>query len=56
MIYPEQIGRCQYGGCGKPATHRLMHSGTDPRGMACAKHVAVVGKGIAQRLGEDYSA
>lgn len=55
MIYAEVIGTCRHPGCGKPATHQLMRSGTDRRGMACTRHVDVVGRAIAKAIGEEYA-
>ena len=53
-IYSEVIGACASALCPRPATHRLMRSGTDSRGLACSRHVHKLGRELAARLGEEY--
>ena len=49
-VYAERLPRCP---CGAPAAYGIQLSGTDRRGVACARHVNREIKGLAGRLGED---
>ncbi len=40
--------------CDRPATVGIFRSGTDQRGSACPRHVGVVGRALAARIGEEW--
>ncbi len=50
-VYAVPLEPCKV--CGKPATHAIERSGTDRRGVTCARHVNAEVRRLAAALGEE---